>query len=88
MGNGIYRKWDGSHFHLLFYGSWVARIEDLSKFWPYSQPQGIRFGKPIRHHDNGAVLASYLTRYITKSLSPMDAVDKKIKDKMELIRAL
>ena len=76
------------HFHLLFYGSWVAKIEDLSKFWPYSQPQGIRFGKPIRHHDNGAVLASYLTRYITKSLSPMGDVDKKIKDKMELIRAL
>ena len=76
------------HFHLLFYGSWVAKIEDLSKFWPYSQPQGIRFGKPIRHHDNGAVLASYLTRYITMSLSPMGDVDKKIKDKMELIRAL
>lgn len=76
------------HFHLLFYGSWVAKIEDLSKFWPYSQPQGIRFGKPIRHHDNGAVLASYLTRYITKSLSPMAGVDKKIKDKMELIKAL
>jgi len=76
------------HFHLLFYGSWVAKIEDLIKFWPYSQPQGIRFGKPIRHHDNGAVLASYLTRYITKSLSPMGDVDKKIKDKMELIRAL
>jgi hypothetical protein len=76
------------HFHLLFYGSWVAKIEDLSKFWPYSQPNGIRFGKRIKHHDNGAVLASYLTRYITKSLSPMGDVDKKIKDKMELIRAL
>jgi len=35
------------HFHLLFYGSWVAKIEDLSKFWPYSQPQEIRFGKPM-----------------------------------------
>ena len=66
----------------------MTKIEDLSKFWLYSQPQGIRFGKPIRHHDNGAVLASYLTRYITKSLSPMNDVDKKIKDKMELIRAL
>lgn len=76
------------HFHLLFYGSWVASIEDLSKFWPYSQPQGIRFGKPVRHQDNGAVLASYLTRYITKSLSLIGELDKKIKDKMELIRAL
>jgi len=66
----------------------VAKIEDLSKFWPYCQPQGIRFGESIRHHDNGAVLASYLTRYITKSLSPMGDVDKKIKDKMELISAL
>ena len=77
-----------ARIHLLFYGSWAAKTEDLSKFWPYSQPQGIRFGKPIRHHDNGAVLASYLTRYITKSLSPMNDVDKEIKGKMELIRAL
>ena len=61
----------------------VAWIKDLSKLRPYPQPQGIRFGKPIRHHDNGAVLASCLTRYITKSLSPMGDVDKEIKDKAE-----
>jgi hypothetical protein len=73
------------HFHLLFYGSWVAKIEDLSKFWPYSQPQGIRFGKPIRHQDNGAALARYLTRYITKDLQQVD--DKKLKKKMERVKA-
>ncbi|MGA2782928.1 MAG: hypothetical protein ABSF13_13600 [Smithella sp.] len=76
------------HYHLLFFGGWVAPIEDLCKFWPYSQPQGIRFGKPIRHHDNGAVLASYLTRYITKDLSPKGDVDPQIKSDMEFLRAL
>lgn len=74
-----------AHFHLLFYGSWVADLEVLKSFWPYSEGQGIRFGKPIRHQDNGAALARYLTRYITKDLQQID--DKMLKKKMERIKA-
>jgi hypothetical protein len=56
------------HFHMLFYGSWVASIDDLADMWPLCDKNGIRFGKPIKHQDSGAVLASYLTKYITKDL--------------------
>jgi hypothetical protein len=56
------------HFHLLFYGGWIADLEVLKGFWPYSEGQGVRLGKPIRHQDNGEVLARYLTRYISKDL--------------------
>lgn len=73
------------HFHLLFYGSWVAHLDVLSRFWPYSETQGVRFGESIKHHDNGAALARYLTRYITKDLQKMD--DKKMQKKMERIKA-
>ena len=74
-----------AHFHLLFYGSWVADLEVLKSFWPYSEGQGIRFGKPIRHQDNGAALARYLTRYITKDLQQID--DENLKKKMERVKA-
>lgn len=74
-----------AHFHLIFYGSWVADLEVLKSFWPYSEGQGIRFGKPIRHQDNGAALARYLTRYITKDLQQIE--DKTLNKKMERIRA-
>jgi hypothetical protein len=76
------------HFHVLFFGVWVASIDDLAEMWPYCDKNGIRFGKPIKHQDNGAVLASYLTRYITKSLSNIGGDNPLIKKKMFLIRAL
>lgn len=76
------------HFHMLFFGVWVASIDDLAAMWPWCDKNGIRFGKPIKHHDNGAVLASYLTRYITKSLNNIGGNNPIIKKKMLLIRAL
>lgn len=76
------------HFHLLFFGVWVASIDDLVAMWPWCDKNGIRFGKAIKHQDNGAVLASYLTRYITKSLSNIGGDNSLIKKKMLLIRAL
>ena len=47
----------------------LVDLEVLKSFLPYSEGQGIRFGKPIRHPDNGAAFARYLTRYINKDSS-------------------
>lgn len=74
-----------AHFHILFYGAWVAPLEVLYGFWPYCDANGVRFGKRINHQDNGAALARYLTKYITKDLQKKD--DKKVFKKMERIRA-
>jgi hypothetical protein len=85
------------HFHMLFYGSWIAPIPVLHSMWPYSEENGIRFGKRIKHQDNGYVLAQYLTRYITYDLQNVDDkikhckdenIDvKKVRAKMERIKA-
>lgn len=83
------------HFHILFYGTWVAPVDVLHSFWPYCEQNGIRFGKPIRHQDNGYVLAKYLTKYITKDLQNIEGKlegytekeIKKMKIKMERIKA-
>jgi hypothetical protein len=64
-----------AHFHLLFYGSWLADLEVLKSFWPYAEGQGVRLGKRIGHQDNGEVLARYLTKYISKDLR--NITDKK-----------
>lgn len=69
------------HFHMLFYGSWVAPIPVIHSMWPYCDENGIRFGKRIKHQDNGYVLAKYLTKYITYDLQNVDDKLKHCKDK-------
>jgi hypothetical protein len=56
------------HFHLLFYGRYIAPLPDLVSWWAYSDPNGVRLGKPIKHNYGGDALANYLTKYITKDL--------------------
>jgi hypothetical protein len=65
------------HFHLLFYGKWIEKPEVLHRWWPYSDLNGIRFGKPINHSYAGDQLARYLTKYITKDLLRLTAKTQK-----------
>jgi hypothetical protein len=68
---------DMVHFHLLFYGRYIAPLPELIKWWPLSDAQGVRLGKPIKHQYAGDTLARYLTRYITKGLERMRETKRK-----------
>jgi hypothetical protein len=65
------------HFHLLFYGKWIESPDVLHRWWPYSDLNGIRFGKPIKHSYAGDQLARYLTKYISKDLNRITVKTRK-----------
>lgn len=73
------------HFHMLFYGNWVAPLDRLAEMWPWSAQNGIRFGKPIKHQYSGHALARYLTKYITKDLQSRD--DKENEKVLQRVKA-
>jgi hypothetical protein len=68
---------DMVHFHLLFYGRYIAPLEKMIEWWPLSEPQGVRLGKPIKHNYAGDALARYLTRYISKDLERVREMRRK-----------
>lgn len=81
----LHEKSNFVHFHLLFYGGWIAPIDELQKMWPWSADNGVRLGKPIKHSYAGDTLARYLSRYITKDLQFRD--DVKLNKKLTRVKA-
>jgi hypothetical protein len=51
------------HFHLIFYGGWVANLADLQRLWPYSDPQHVDV-KGMRSNN----VAKYISKYVGKGL--------------------
>jgi hypothetical protein len=51
------------HYHLLFYGKWIAPIEVLKKFWDGSDQDA---GVDVSKGDSSKKAVSYVTKYVTK----------------------
>lgn len=58
------------HFHLVFYGHWVAPLDVIHKYWPYAEYNGIE----VRRH-TGLNVARYLGRYVGKFKKEIDNAD-------------
>ena len=52
------------HYHLLFYGNWIAPLADIQKMWPFSEPQGVDLGTKSKS-GNGYSAVAYMTKYVT-----------------------
>lgn len=60
------------HFHLVFFGPWIAPISELKRMWGGShQDAGVDITKRSKHRNHKSIKA-YLTKYLTKSLSSLD----------------
>ncbi len=57
------------HVHLLFYGSWVAKFEEIHELWGVCDYNGVRFAK--RRFTDGPGICRYLTRYLSKDLQSL-----------------
>lgn len=63
------------HFHVLFFGTWIAPIAELKRFWGGSHHDaGVDISKPSRGKGHKG-LKHYLTKYITKSLEDREDPD-------------
>ena len=51
------------HYHLLFFGKWIAPIDVLKRFWDGSDQDA---GVDISKGDNAKKAVSYVTKYVTK----------------------
>jgi hypothetical protein len=56
------------HFHLVFFGAYIAPLPVLQTYWEWSEPQGVDVG--FRENIN---VASYLCKYLTKANKCLDA---------------
>lgn len=80
-----FQKNGNLHFHVLFFGSWIAPIEKLKQFWGGSkQDAGVDVSKApsVRKRGRHKNLNHYVGKYLTKFTSDHDD------PKMELVYAL
>lgn len=54
------------HYHILFYGGYVAPLNDLKRYWPYSDPNQVDV-KVMRNND----VANYIVKYVGKNLGKL-----------------
>ena len=61
------------HVHFMFYGHWVADIDEIWALWGVFDRNGVRFAK--RRFTDGEGICRYLTHYLSKDLQALG--DKK-----------
>jgi len=52
------------HYHLLFYGSWIAEIDEIVKLWGFAERQGVNV-KRLK----GYSAVAYVTNYVKKGMA-------------------
>ncbi|MFA5180141.1 MAG: hypothetical protein WC405_02375 [Syntrophales bacterium] len=64
-----------AHWHMLFFGRYIAPIDEIHSLWGLCDPQGIDIKQGV---NGGARIASYLCKYISKSLSLLPHCSEKM----------